>query len=94
MARNADEALRALESRDWSGGQVDTEPASGSIVFSTRLKGDLADWVATEADRRGVSPSVVIRDAVASARTAASSDETITVTRGDLHRLIDRIPAA
>jgi hypothetical protein len=36
----------------------------------------------------------VIRDAVAAARAAAAADETITVTRGDLHRLIDRLPAA
>ena len=94
MAGNADEALRALENRDWSGGQADTESASASVVFSARLKGELADWVAAEADRRRVSPSVVIRDAVAAARAAASADETITVTRADLHRLIDRIPAA
>jgi hypothetical protein len=42
-------------------------------VFSAQLRGELADWVAAEADRRGVNPSVVIRDAVA-------ADEPITVT--------------
>jgi len=94
MTTKTDEALRALEERDWGGGQVDNEPAGASIVFSARLKGDLADWVAAEADRRGVNPSTVIRDAVAAARATAAADEPITVTRGDLHRLIDRIPAA
>jgi hypothetical protein len=94
MATNADEALRALQERDWSGGEVGTGPGAASIVFSARLRGELADWVAAEADRRGVNPSVVIRDAVAAARAAAAADETITVTRSDLHRLIDRLPAA
>jgi hypothetical protein len=94
MAANTDEALRALQERDWGSGQAETEPGAASIVFSTRLKGDLAEWVAAEADRRGVNPSVVIRDAVAAARAAAAADEPITVTRGDLHRLIDRLPAA
>jgi len=94
MAANTDDALRALQERDWSGGEADTEPSAASIVFSARLKGELADWVAAESDRRGVNPSVVIRDAVAAARAAAATDEPITVTRGDLHRLIDRFPAA
>jgi hypothetical protein len=93
MTANTDEALRALQERDWSGGQADAEPGAASIVFSARLRGELADWVAAEADRRGVNPSVVIRDAVAAARAAAAADETITVTRSDLHRLIDRLPA-
>lgn len=94
MAAKTDEARRALQERDWSGGQADHEAGAASIVFSARLKGELADWVAAEADRRGVKPSVVIRDAVAAARTAATADEAITVTRGDLHRLIDRLGAA
>ncbi len=94
MATNTEDALRALQEQDWSDGQADTEPAAASIVFSARLKGELADWVAAEADRRGVNPSVVIRDAVAAARAAAVADEPITVTRGDLHRLINRLPAA
>jgi hypothetical protein len=94
-----DEALAALGSTDWSGSKVDIPPAdteahTPSIVFSVRLRGELANWVAAEADRRGVNPSVVIRDAVAAGRAAAAADEPITVTRGDLHRLIDRLPAA
>jgi hypothetical protein len=93
MATDTDDALLRLEERDWSGGQADTEPGAASIVFSVRLKGELADWVAAEADRRGVNPSVVIRDAVATGRAAAAADETITLTRGDLHRLIDGLPA-
>jgi hypothetical protein len=43
MATNTDEALRALQERDWNSGQADTEPAAASIVFSARLKGELAD---------------------------------------------------
>jgi hypothetical protein len=104
-----DEALAALGSTDWSGSKVDTqpvdnelvgakpvdaEPNAASIVFSVRLRGELADWVAAEADRRGVNPSAVIRDAVTAGRAAAVADEPITVTRSDLHRLIDRLPAA
>jgi hypothetical protein len=93
MVANTDDALRAVSGRDWSGGLADTGPGAASIVFSVRLRGELAAWVAAEADRRGVNPSVVIRDAVAAARAAAAADETITVTRRDLHRLIDQLPA-
>jgi hypothetical protein len=94
MATKTDEALSALQDRDWRSGERDAAADSPSIVFSARLRGELADWVAAEADRRGVSPSVIIRDAVAAARAAAATDEQIVLTRGDLHRLIDQLPAA
>ena len=93
MPANNDEALRALQSPDWTDGHPDAEAGVPSLVFSVRLKDDLAAWVSAEADRRHVNPSVVIRDAIGTARAAAASDEQITVTRADLHRLIDRLPA-
>jgi hypothetical protein len=95
MNQPTEDAVRALDDRDWAtGGSVEAVKNSASVVFSARLRGELADWVAAEADRRGVNPSEIIRDAVAVARAAAAANEPITVTRADLHRLIDKLPAA
>lgn len=85
-----DEAMQALGSPDWTGGQVEDAPRGASMVFSVRVPGELADWIASEADRRQVSPSVVIRDAVAASRRAGSAEETVTVRLSDLHRAIDQ----
>lgn len=41
--------------------------------YSISLDGDLAEWVETQADERGVSKAKVIRDAVAAARDRGTS---------------------
>ncbi|HZN19376.1 MAG TPA: hypothetical protein VFB84_14545 [Micromonosporaceae bacterium] len=92
-----EDAVRALEERDWvTGAEVEREPRPAMIVVSVRLPGELAVWVGDEAERRGVYPSAVIRDLVEQARREASVDETITMRRSDLHRAIDEAvrPAA
>lgn len=96
MSSRREEAARSLESRDWSGGEVVTEPAQTTIVVSARVTADLAAWVGEEAQRRGVLPSVVVREALTSARAASAGDRTVTVRMSDLHRAIDQItnPAA
>jgi hypothetical protein len=94
---NREDAARALAGTDWSSAEVEREKRPMTAVFSTRLTGELADWVASEADRRGVRPGVVIRDAVAAARRAAQEeDKTVTLNLRDLHRVIETLadPAA
>jgi predicted transcriptional regulator len=85
-----EEAMRALESRDWSGAEVD-EGRKASTVYSVRVDRELAEWIAAEADRRSVSPSLVIRDALLEAKTAAANDQTVTLKLSDLHRAVNRL---
>lgn len=86
-----EEAMRALESRDWTGAEIDDGKRSVSIVYSVRVDQELAEWIASEADRRSVSPSLVIRDALVEAKTAEASDETVTLKLSDLHRAVNRL---
>jgi hypothetical protein len=86
-----EEALRALESRDLTGAYIDDVKRSISIVYSVRVDQELSEWIAAESDRRGVSPSLIIRDALTEARTAAASDETVTLKLSDLHRAVNRL---
>lgn len=93
-----DEAHDALAGTDWGSATVDRGPVQqpASMVFSVRVPVELAGWIAGEADRRAVSPSAVIRDAVAAAHAAAAPDQTVTVRLSDLHRAINTLlgPAA
>lgn len=86
-----EEALRALESRDMTGAYIDDGKRSVSIVHSVRVDQELAEWIASEADRRSVSPSLVIRDALVEAKTAQASDQTVTMKLSDLHRAVNRL---
>jgi hypothetical protein len=83
------EAAEALANRDWSGATVDREPRQVSIVHSVRFPAELSKKIEGEADRQGVTPSVLIRDLVAAALVANERDETVTVRVADLHRAID-----
>ncbi|BCJ34536.1 hypothetical protein Athai_20390 [Actinocatenispora thailandica] len=96
MSAARDDAMKALESDDWSGAQVERAPRRASTVFSVRLPAELADWLAGEADHRHVTPSAVLRELVATAARAASADSTVTLRLSDLHRAIDALahPAA
>jgi len=60
-------------------------------VYSVRVDQELAEWIASEADRRSVSPSLIIRDALSEARTAEANDQTVTLRLGDLHRAVNRL---
>lgn len=84
-----EEAVAALESQDWSGVEVDRDERPATIVVSVRLPADLADVLAGEAERRGVKPSLVLRDLVEGLRPA-DAEETVTLRRSDLHRAIDQ----
>ncbi len=86
----------ALTDTDWSSAQVENEPKPTSVVFAVRVPSGLAEWIAGESDRRGVNPSVVIRDAIAAASRTTVDDKPVTVRLSDLHRAIDGVvgPAA
>jgi hypothetical protein len=83
--------MKALESRDWSGAEVSSGHKSVSVVYSVRVDSELAEWIAAEADRRGVTPSLIIRDALADTKAAQVADDTVTVRLSDLHRAVNRI---
>lgn len=83
------DAERALTATDWTTATVDREPAKVSVVHSVRFPTELSHRLEAEATRKGVSPSVLIRDLVAGALAAAEHDETVTVRVADLHRAID-----
>jgi hypothetical protein len=86
-----EEALQALESRDWTGANVDDMKRQISIVHSVRVDQELSEWIAAESERRGVSPSLIIRDALTEAKAAQASDETVTLKLSDLHRAVNRL---
>jgi hypothetical protein len=83
------DAERVLTNPDWTGAVVDREPAKVSVVHSVRFPTELSRRLEAEATRKGVTPSVLIRDLVAAALVAPEHDQTVTVRVADLHRAID-----
>jgi len=84
-----DDANAALESRDWSGAQVQEKPRAATVVQSVRMPRELNERLLAEAQRRGVTPSEVIRDLVDSGLTAA--DQSATVRLADVRRVIEAL---
>lgn len=77
-----EDALNALNDRDWTGADVDTgQPSNVTIVVSARLHADLAAELFAEAEARGVKPGVLVRDLVEQGLSAvkAASDEHVMV---------------
>ena len=48
-----DDAMRALDSTDWTGAAVEAEPRAVSFVYSVRIPADLSGHLDAEAERRG-----------------------------------------
>ena len=71
----------------------ETGKLPADVVLSTRLPSHLADWVISEANQRHVDPSGFLRDLVAAAKDVSKPDRPFTVSRADLHRLIDQLSA-
>ena len=91
MSSKRDEALAALESRDWSGAVVEQEPRPASIVHGVRLSPELSGRLVDEAGRRGLKPGELLREIVAEALAERADDEVLTLRRTDLLRAIDTI---
>ena len=84
-----DEATAALQDRDWSSAQVDDRPRNATVVQSVRMPRELTERLLAEAQRRGVTPSEVIRDLVEAGLNAV--DESVTVRLADVRRVIDSL---
>ena len=84
-----DDANAALQNRDWSSAQVEDKPRTATVVQSVRMPRELNERLLAEAQRRGVTPSEVIRDLVEAGLTAA--DESATVRLADVRRVIDAL---
>lgn len=89
-----DDALRALEDRDWSGAEAQPAPRSAMVVYSIRLPEELARWVEDEAARQGVTPSAVMRGVVERAARPANRTDVVMVRRTELevalHQAVER----
>jgi predicted DNA-binding protein len=83
-----DEAA-ALEDRDWSSAHVDDRPRTASVVQSVRFSRDLTERLLTEAERRGATPSEVIRDLVEAG--LATVEQSATVRLADVQRVINAL---
>jgi len=86
-----EDALRALNEADWSSAEVERAPRPVSVVHSVRLPAELSERVEAEAQRRGVTPSAVIRELIEVGLSTVSDDATVTVRVSDLRRAIDTI---
>lgn len=86
-----DDALRALDSRDWTGAEVEQGPRPASIVHGVRLSPETSDKLLAEADRRGITPSALLREIVDKALDERGDDDLVVLRRADLLRAIDTI---
>ena len=84
-----EDSLAALENRDWSKADVDTSARKATVIQSVRMSRQLTERLFAEAERRGTTPSQVIRDLVEAGLTAAEGSETVRVA--DVHRVIDAL---
>ena len=84
-----DDASAALNDRDWSSAEVIESPRTPTVVQSVRMSRELTERVFMEAQRRGVTPSDVIRDLVEAGLSQV--DESATVRLADVRRVIESL---
>ena len=84
-----EQSAAALESHDWSSADVVDTPRSPSVVQSVRMSRELTERVFAEAQRRGVTPSDVIRDLVEAGLSQV--DDSATVRLADVQRVIESL---
>ena len=90
MGRRED-ALRALESRDWSSAEVEHNPRPAMSVQSIRIPDHLQRWLEDEADRLGSNPSAVIRGLIErAARPATGGEAAVDRLRQRLHQAVEQ----
>jgi hypothetical protein len=85
-----DDAMATLESRDWSGAVVDDRPRASSVVHSVRMPHALTERLFAEAERCGITPSELIRQAVEARLDAGRPSEVVTIDVAVLHQAIDQ----
>jgi hypothetical protein len=85
-----DDALAALESRDWSSAEPVSPPASMPMaVVATRLPVELVEQLAREAERRGLTPSTLLRQFAEEALQPVP--DTATVRLVDVVRAVESL---
>jgi predicted DNA-binding protein len=89
MGRRED-ALKALNDRDWSGAEVEHNPRPAMTVQSIRLPEHLQQWLEGEANRLGTNPSAVIRGLVERAARPADVGEMVTVRADKLRQKVQQ----
>jgi hypothetical protein len=86
---NREEAMEALTQTDWTDATIEREQRPVSIVHSVRFPAELSQRLEAEAQRRGLTPSALVRELVEVGLNAAAGDAVVTVRVADLHRAID-----
>jgi predicted DNA-binding protein len=85
-----DEAAATLDEKiDFSEAYVDDRQRTTMVAHSVRLPRELTERLFAEAERRGVTPSEVIRDLIDGGLSAA--EESATVRLADVHRMLDAL---
>ena len=74
---------------DWTGATVEREPRPVSVVHSVRFAAELSERLEAEAQRRGLTPSALVRELVETGLAPIAEDATVTVRISDLHHAID-----
>jgi hypothetical protein len=88
---NRDEATNAINETDWTGSMVETETRATSFVYSVRFPATLSTDIEAEANRRGLTPSSLIREYVTTGLASIADDTTVTLRVADLRRAIDTV---
>jgi predicted DNA-binding protein len=85
-----DKALAALDGPlDWAGADVDDRPRNVQVVQSVRMPRDLTERLAAEAQRRGITPSDLVRELVRAGLDEIDQAGNVVVNLADLHRVIE-----
>jgi predicted DNA-binding protein len=86
-----DEAEAALQTRIGPDDklEVDDRPRKVTLVQSVRMSQDLTMRVLNEAERRGITPSQLIRELVEAGLN--TNDKAAAVNVADVHRVIDSL---
>jgi predicted DNA-binding protein len=90
MNRERDEAMQALADTDWTETAVERERRPVSVIHSVRFPAEVSERLEAEAERRGLTPSALVRELVEAGLSDINDDTTVTVRVADLHRAIDR----
>ncbi|MCW6003787.1 hypothetical protein K1W54_04220 [Micromonospora sp. CPCC 205371] len=92
---NVDDAMKALESRDWSNAEVVTDHRPVSTVYSVRLPQAQAKLFEDIATRRGVTPTGLLKELAEELIARGNGDDPeVTVKASELHGWVNQFVAA
>ncbi|MBO0879416.1 MAG: hypothetical protein J2P17_03390 [Mycobacterium sp.] len=91
MSHDRDEALRALADTDWTGATVERDRRPVSVIHSVRFPTETSERLEAEAERRGLTPSALVRELVEAGLSKVDDNTTVTVRVADLRHAIDQV---